>query len=410
MEPGNRIGILAKNNLEFCYLLGAAAKVGAILAPLNWRLSPSEMAYIISDSSPVAFFVDSEFQGLAEPLIAEADKSLKTFSMGAAGGAFESFDSLMKRGQSASLANIYNDDRYVIIYTAAVQGTPRGAVVTQQGALLASLQLVIRWGLGPKDVSLAMLPLFHIAGLLQVFSVMLVGGNNIMMPGFDAEAAAKRVEENNVTVFLEFPPMLTSILDQAEKGGYNLSSIRHVAGIDNPETVKRFENATGATFWAIYGQSETSGLVTMAPYFERLGSAGFPVYFSEVDVVDDAGNLLERGKSGEIVARGPQIFAGYWNREEDTRYTFRDGWHHTGDMGRIDEDGYLWFEGRAEEKELIKPGGENVYPAEVEKIILECPMVTEAVVIGVPDPKWGEAIKAICVLSQGACMSEADFN
>jgi long-chain acyl-CoA synthetase len=237
---------------------------------------------------------------------------------------------------------------------------------------------------------------------------MLAGGRNVVLPGFDADKAVKCIEEHQVTVFVEFPPMLSKIMAKAEEGGRKLSSIRHVLGIDQPELVKRFQDATGATFWASYGQSETSGLVTVGPYFERLGSTGLPLQLIEVEVVGDSGNILERGASGEIVVRGPHVFKGYWNKDADTRYTFRDGWHHTGDMGHIDEDGYLWFEGRAEEKELIKPGGENVYPAEVEKVVMECPAVQEVVVIGVPDPTWGEAIKAVCVLVPGSSLSEGD--
>ena len=129
----------------------------------------------------------------------------------------------------------------------------------------------------------------------------------------------------------------------------------------------------------------------------------------ELETVDDYGDLVKTGKSGEIVLRGPMVFKGYWNLEKDNEYTFRDGWHHTGDLGRIDKDGYLWYHGPSATKELIKPGGENVYPAEVEKVILEHPAVEEVSVIGVPDPEWGEAVKAICVLKEGALMAENDL-
>jgi acyl-CoA synthetase (AMP-forming)/AMP-acid ligase II len=166
---------------------------------------------------------------------------------------------------------------------------------------------------------------------------------------------------------------------------------------------------SGATFWAAYGQSETSGLISFAPYFERPGSAGMPIFMAEIEIVDDYGNVLIAGTSGEIVVRGPMVFKGYWNLEKENEYAFRDGWHHTGDNGYLDKDGYLWYVGRKAEKELIKPGGENVYPAEVEKVLLEHPLVEEALVIGVPDKQWGEAIKAICVLKQGESLAEKDL-
>lgn len=166
---------------------------------------------------------------------------------------------------------------------------------------------------------------------------------------------------------------------------------------------------TKASFWTGYGQSETSGAFCFASYSERPGSAGIPGFLAETQIVDDYGNVLEDEKSGEIVVRGSLVFKGYWNLQEENEYIFRDGWHHTGDLGRIDEDGYLWFNGRSPTKELIKTGGENVYPVEVEKVILAHPMVEEVAVIGVPDTQWGEAIKAVCVLKQEASISETDL-
>lgn len=406
---GQRVGVLAKNGLPFLCLIGAVAKMGAILLPINWRLNPQEIGYILTDGSPTLLFVDPEFQDMARSSMAGADTEMNLFSTEAANGPFKSFDDLLGSGKTVAAADHRSDDPCTLLYTAAVHGRPRGAMLTHQGLLLASTQLAFLWGLNKQDVGLAMVPLFHVAGLLQVLSVMLAEGASIIMPRFDPGTACKHIEDHKVTIFFEFPPMLTSILEKAQVGGHDLSSMRHALGIDHPDTVRAFEERSGATYWAAYGQSETSGLATLAPYFERPGSAGFPTQFAEVEVVDDSGNVLERGASGEIVVRGPQVFNGYWNREAETQYTFRDGWHHTGDMGRVDEDGYLWFEGRAEEKDLIKPGGENVYPAEVEEVILECPMVKETAVIGVPDPDWGEAVKAICVLIPGASLSEAEL-
>jgi len=235
------------------------------------------------------------------------------------------------------------------------------------------------------------------------------GGVNIILPKFDPDLALKHIEEDKVTIFGEFPPMLTTLLDRAQDNNRDISSLRVVTGLDHPETVKRFEEMTNATFWAMYGQSETSGFVSFSPYFERPGSAGMPSLMTEMEIVDDSGNVVETGKPGEIVVRGPLVFKGYWNLDKDNEYTFRDGWHHTGDMGRLDADGYLWYVGRKSEKELIKPGGENVYPAEVEKVILEHPVVEEVSVIGVQDQHWGEAIKAVCVLKRGETLKETEM-
>jgi long-chain acyl-CoA synthetase len=203
--------------------------------------------------------------------------------------------------------------------------------------------------------------------------------------------------------------MLTTLLDRNEELKLDISSLRILGGLDSPETVKRYEELSGGVYWTAYGQSETTGFVALAPYFEKPGSAGLPAYMADVEIVDPQGEFVEPGAPGEIVVRGPMVFKGYWNLDKDNEYTFRDGWHHTGDMGRFDEDGYLWYAGRMPEKELIKPGGENVYPSEVEKVILEHPAVMEAAVIGVPDKQWGEAIKAVCVLKQGESLEESEL-
>jgi acyl-CoA synthetase (AMP-forming)/AMP-acid ligase II len=254
-----------------------------------------------------------------------------------------------------------------------------------------------------------MLPLFHLGGLGSILNVMQAGGASIIIPKFDIDHALKHIHEDKVTFFMEFPPMLEALLDKAQEGNYDLSSLRLALGLDNPDAARRFEEMTGGAFWAAYGQSEVSGLVSMSPYFERTGSVGRPGFMAEIEIMDDYGNILEIGETGEIVVRGPVVFNGYWNLPEDNEYTFRDGWHHTGDMGRFDEDGFLFYAGRKAEKELIKPGGENVYPAEIEKVVIEHPLVDEVSVIGVPNKKWGEAIKAICVLKPGETLTEDEL-
>jgi long-chain acyl-CoA synthetase len=198
-----------------------------------------------------------------------------------------------------------------------------------------------------------------------------------------------------------FSPMLAMILEESQKKGIDVSCLRAVTGIDTPETIEKYQKAAGGSFYCMYGQTETSCLATFSPYRERPGSAGRVLPLAEVRLVDDQDRPVPPGQVGEIIMRGPMVFKGYWNLPEDTAYTFREGWHHTGDLGRFDEEGYLWYAGRKAEKELIKPGGENVYPAEVEKVILLHPAVEKTVVIGVPDPKWKEAIKAVCQLKEG---------
>ena len=410
IKKGDRIAVLSQNNLEFIYLFGAAAQIGAIMLPINWRLNQEEIEYVILNGTPKIIFVGSEFQAMISPLISKFGFIEKCYSMNQDEGGFEAFNDLLKENNRSRIeADVTSNCSYIIIQTAALQGRPRGAILSHQNLITSNLQVMYSWGLKKEDVHILLLPLFHFAGIGLFFAVLQTGGLNIILPKFDVDIALKCIQEDRVTIFGEFPPMLKAMLDKAQEDHYDLSSLRGVVGLDQPDTIKRFEEMTGATFWTVYGQSETSGFVSTAPFFERPGSAGIPSFIAEVEVMDDYGNILETGKTGEIVVQGPMVFQGYWNLKEENEFIFRDGWHHTGDVGKFDEDGYLWYTGRTPAKELIKQGGENVYPAEVEKIILEHPFIEEVIVIGVPDSQWGEAVKAVCVLREGKSMTETEL-
>jgi long-chain acyl-CoA synthetase len=409
LAKGDRIAIMALNSLEYFYLYGAAAKLGNVVVPINWRLNPQEVDYVMRDCSPRAVFVGSEFLNTMSPLIPNWAFLEKRYVIGQGGQGFSAFTELLVKDGLCAEVEASSDDPFVIIHTAAVGGYPRGATLSQNGLLTCSLQFLYFWRLTKEDCNLCILPLFHFGGLGTTLSVMHAGGKTIFLPRFDADLAVKHLAEDKVTVMGEFPPILTTLLDKAEAMSLDIRSLRVVVGLDQPETIRRFQETTGGDFWVFYGQTETSGLVSMSPYSEKPGSAGLSGLISEIEIMDDNGKILEAGQTGEIVVRGPMVFKGYWNREEDNAYTFRGNWHHTGDLGCLDQQGYLWYKGRKPEKELIKPGGENVYPLEVEKVILDHPSVKEVSVIGVPDRQWGEAIKAICVLKDGTNLTESEL-
>jgi len=409
LKKGDRIGVLSQNNMEFMYLYGAAAKIGCIMLPINWRLQPEEVEYIISDGAPKIIFAEKDFHTLVAPLSSKFDFIEKLYSLGPASEGFNAFEDLLKKDDSGHESDVHSEDDYLIIHTAAVAGKPRGATLSHRGIIASNIQGMYIWNITKDDCHLCMLPLFHIAGLGTALNVMHAGGKNIILAKFDADLALKHISEDKVSIFVEFPPMLSALLERNKELNYDLSSLRVVGGLDAPETIKTYEETTGGTFWTGFGQSETSGFVTFAPYFDKVGSAGVPAFMAEVQLMDENDNFVKTGDQGEIVVRGPVVFNGYWNLEEDNQYTFRNGWHHTGDMGRFDEDGYLFYTGRKPEKELIKPGGENVYPAEVEKAILDHPSVEEVSVIGVSDTQWGEAIKAVCVLKKGSNLDKSEL-
>ena len=398
IKKGDRVGVLGKNSLEYFLLYGAAAALGAILLPINWRLSAEEIKYNLKDATPEALFVDPEFQDLVEGLKPDLFSVRSYYTFKDDGGSFLRFDDLMNNTGQFEVEDVSNNDGFVIIHTAAVEGRPRGALLSHGNLLCAGLHLNYCFHLTEKDVHLNFLPLFHVGGLFMVISSYMAGALNVNMIKFDAEKAVELIETEKVTLFFDFSPILASILDQHEKTGRDIKSLRAVMGLDTPETIEKYQRVIGGTFYSLYGQTETTGLATMGQYNDRPGSAGKMVPLGEIRLVDDYDRPVPIGQVGEIAMKGPLVFKGYWNLSEDTAYTFREGWHHTGDLGRFDDDGFLWYAGRKAEKELIKPGGENVYPAEVEKVILQHPAVEKAVVFGVPDPKWKEGIKAVCQL------------
>lgn len=409
IEKGDRIGVIAKNSLEYFILYGAAAAVGAIVLPINWRLSESEVCFNLNDCDPKILFVGSEHQELIDRCRDKLPGISAYYSMAESNGGFQDFHSLYGSGANFQPPDLFSDDGFVIIHTAAVAGRPRGALLSHANVLCANIHLNLCFSLTHKDAHLNLLPLFHVGGLFMATNAFHAGAVNINMSKFDAEQAVDLIEAKNVSVLFDFSPILSSIMETSEKTGKSIDSLQKVMGIDAPDAIEKYQKMTGGTFYCMYGQTETSCLAAMGAYDERPGSAGKVIPLAQVRLVDDHDREVPDGQPGEITMKGPMIFKEYWNLPEDTAYAFRNGWHHTGDLGKFDEDGFLFFAGRKPEKELIKPGGENVYPAEVERVILEHAAVQDVVVFGVPHPKWKEGIKAVCRLVEGHRIDAAEL-
>ncbi len=399
---GDRIGALSFNCHEFFLLYGAAAKLGAIVVPINWRLKPKEIQLILEDCAPKVLVACPDHTDMVGELAGQYASVEHRLVMGKACQGFQSFQEVAASGAELLQADVTQQDPFVIIYTAAVEGRPRGAVLTHGNLMAASLQSIATMKIDARAVYLNLLPLFHIGGLVMALQVMYAGGRNVVLKRFDINEAVDWIEQEQVTIIGTFPPMLSMLLDHAKSSGRSLSTLQIVSGIESSDTIQRCERMTGAQFWVGYGQAETTGLCVICPFDERPGCAGKVCPLVCMCLVNDYDEVVPIEQQGEILIRGPLVFQGYWNLERETSRTFRGGWHHTGDIGRIDKDGYLWYVGRKAEKELIKPGGENVYPAEVEAVLLEHADVLEACVLGVPDEQWGEAVKAVCVCRKGS--------
>jgi acyl-CoA synthetase (AMP-forming)/AMP-acid ligase II len=400
VRKGDRIGILGRNNLEYFLLFGAAAASGAIVVPINWRLSAEEIFNNLNDCGPKLVFVDREFQETIEKLRHALASVKEYFNLGIEHGGFSDFESLMEHNDSFEPEPVSTDDTFIIIHTAAVAGRARGALLSHGNLVCATMHFISLMNLTVHDVHLGILPLFHVGGLFMTAACFHAGSLTVNMRQFNPLMALELIGQMKVSVMLEFPPILSQILDAHERTGMDIGSLRAVGGLDNPETIEKYQCLSGGYFYSSYGQTETSCLASFGRYDNAPGSAGRVLPLVQMRLEDDAGQPVSLGQTGEIAIKGPMVFKGYYNLQEDDKYTFRGGWHHTGDLGRLDEEGFLWYEGRKPEKELIKPGGENVYPVEVEKVILQHPSIEKCVVFGVPDMKWKEAIKAVCQLRE----------
>lgn len=396
IEKGERICVLALNHTAYLELYGAGAKLGILVYPINWRLTAEEVARIVERAEPRMLVIDDH----TLPLVAEWPQSKAQiahwYTFGAPASEFLAFPTLYQQGAGTPApSTVLPDDPFAVISTAAVDVIPRGAVLTHTNLVVANVQAIACMGLQETDTNLLALPLFHVAALGSALATMHAGGANVLMPRFDAASALQLMDAHGVTLVTSFPPVLSTLLDVAEQTGSQLASLKHVWGLETPDTIARLHARTKAQFWSGFGQTETSGFVTLQRVAERPGSAGRPALLCRIRLVDDYDRDVPVGTPGEILVRGPMVFQGYFRQPDVTAYTFRGGWHHTGDVGRFDAEGYLYYVQRKPEKELIKPGGENVYPAEVEAVIMEMPEITAVCVFGVPDPQWGEAIKAV---------------
>jgi len=407
LPPNARMAVLAKNHPVFFHLFGAASALNLCLVLINRRLSPEEASYIVEDTTPSVLICDGEMEEQAQTLKAEHACLTHVFTINKNMNGLFTPDTKPDPG-FADTAN--PKAPYIIIHTAAVQGKPRGAVLSQENLILSNLQLIHAFGMNPSKAYLNILPLFHIMGVNFGLGMFMAGGKNVILEKFTPQESLDLIQEQKINIFGSFPPILTNLLDLInEKGNHDLSSLEIAAGLEMPDTVKQWEAATPSKFWTMYGQTETSGLISFSEYFEQPGSAGEISSLARIAIADDQDTLLAPNCVGEILVRGPLVFQGYWNADDLNALTFRQGWHHTGDLGLIDDRGYLFFKGRKAEKELIKPGGENVFPAEVEKAVLAHDAVESVCVFGVPDPKFGEGIKAVCTLVQGKSLAKEDL-
>ena len=406
--PGDRVGIMMPNVSEVPVVYYGILRAGGVVVPMNPLLKGREVAYYLGDSGAGPVFA---WHAFAEEARAGAQQ---------AGAELIVVDEV---GFPDLLASVLPDDvvadrdstdTAVILYTSGTTGQPKGAELTH-GNLISNTEVartdIVR--ARPEDVIFGGLPLFHVFGQPVALNVAVAAGACLtLLPRFDPAHALRIIAGHRVTVFEGVPTMYVALLHQPDRADYDVSTLRMCisGGAALPvEVLRGFEEAFGSAVLEGYGLSETSPVASFNhPGRERKpGSIGTPIRDVEMRVVDNADHEVPKGEVGEIVIRGPNVMKGYWNRPDATAEAIRDGWFHSGDLARVDEDGYFRIVDR--KKDMIIRGGYNVYPREIEEILYEHPAVAEAAVIGLPHPALGEEVGAAVALKPGAAVSAEEL-
>ena len=416
VSRGDRVATLMLNRVELLAAYLALFRLGAVLVPLNTRLAEPEWRYILEDSGAVALLTEERFCPAASNLRKDLKELRQVISLGGKGEQVRSWEDLESSRplESPPQEPGIQDDLY-ILYTSGTTGRPKGAVITHMNFLWNAINGQVSGGFSGQDVVYYGLPLFHGAAMGGCFATLLLGGTVVLRPRFDAMELLSLIQRERITRVPAVPPMLMALLEVPDLQNWDLSSLRvfNTGATVIPQALKQrlLERFPWVDVVDSYGLTEATSYCTTLPgkdFLRKAACVGKPHAYVEIRVVDEQGRDLPAGEVGEILVRGPNVMRGYWGRPAETAETLRGGWLHTGDLGRFDEEGYLYVVDR--KKDMIISGGENVYPREVEEVLGTHPGVLEAAVIGLPDKRWGEMVVAYVVAAQGWNPSSAELD
>jgi fatty-acyl-CoA synthase len=395
---GDRVAILAYNCPEYLELLFACGRLGAVLVTLNWRLAPPEWGYILEHSGAKLIVHEPEFAAGLDTL------KLRLIRAG--------LDLAACQGGGVPPSVAQPDDPLLLVYTSGTTGKPKGAIHTAATLAANAAAGVEAHAMTAEDRILTFLPMFHVGGINnQTLPALSCGATVILQQRFAPDAALAAIESERPTIILLVPAVMKALIEHPRFAATDLSSLRFAmagSSVVPVEFIRAF-HARGLPVGQIYGSTET-GPVSIVLKREdaqrKEGACGVPALGVAVRLVDDHGNDVAEGASGEVLIRAPNLMTGYWRDEAATRAAFLDGWYRTGDIGRRDNEGFYWVDER--KKDMIISGGENIYPAELEAVLDASPAIAECAVVARPDPKWGEVPVAVVVRRPGAALEAPD--
>jgi acyl-CoA synthetase (AMP-forming)/AMP-acid ligase II len=409
---GDIVALLLYNHVEFIETIFALNRIGAAFLPLNYRLSPAEWEFILTHAEATAILTEPEFAGAVDAIPLRH----KLLLCGDRDG-WLSYEDLVARhlGERVPVEQVAPGELQRLMYTSGTTSRPKGVRISHANVLYKNLGHIVEFGITGADTTLVCGPLYHVGGLdLPGLGTLHAGGGLVLLRKFDAGAVLDTIETERPTNIWLAPSMMNALLQQPDIARRDTSSIRFIIGGGEKMPVPLVERIRAAFpsawFADAYGLTETVSGDTFNDaehMLSKVGSVGRPVVHLQVRIVDELGAEVPVGELGEITLSGPKVFDGYWRDPEATAKALRGGWFHTGDIGRVDEDGYLYVEDR--KKDMIVSGGENIATPEVERVLYEHPEVVEAAVVGTPHERWGEVPKAFVVLRPGSALTAAEL-
>lgn len=416
VQKNDRVALMFFNSIHFVESYFAAIKIGAIVVPVNFRFVGREIEYVINDSGAKVFLFGEEFHEVISQIRSDLSGVVAFITVNSQDrSAMLDYEELIGAERAIEPnVDIKEEDPCQILYTSGTTGRPKGAVLTNENILWSLVNTIIGREEKPGEIALIIGPLYHVAGLnIHLTTQIALGGTSILIKKFDPIQVLEIIQREHATTISGAPSMYRMLLQHLEAHSFDVSSITKCtvgAAILSTETKKQLEkyfpNIKG--IYDVYGSTEVgiASILQAEDSWLKEGSVGKPMPFVQVKIVDEQDRPLDAGMVGELVCCGPNVMVGYNGEEEETRLAFKGGWFHTGDLARMDEEGYIYIVDR--KKDMIVSGGENIYPREIEEILYMHPSIIDAAVVGIEDPLWGESVRAFVVKKEGESLKEDD--